>query len=195
MKVHIIKPAEGVYSSNAYLICGNNNRMGDINTLIDAGSNPNIIETIEEINTGVGKRTISQILITHNHFDHTGSLSMIKKKWKPKVMAYSKNLDSDKVLKHNDVIKAGDTWCQVIHIPEHSSDSLCFYFPEYKALFSGDTPINIQSSDITFEKVYLERMEELNNFKIKTIYPGHGNVIANGSEVIKRSLGLIRYAG
>lgn len=193
MKVHVIKPAEDAYSSNAYLICGKNNRIGDINTLIDTGSNPKIIEIIESINTGVGKKAVSQILITHNHFDHKGSLGIVKEKWNPKILAFSKNLNPDKVLKHNDVIKAGHTWCQVIHIPEHSSDSLCFFFPEYKVLFSGDTPINIQSDQITFNQVFFERMEELNHYKISTIYPGHGNIIENASEVINRSLSLIKY--
>jgi len=193
MKIHIIKPIKGVYSSNAYLLRGSNNRMGDINTLIDVGSNPNLIETIEGINTGVGKKAISQVLITHNHFDHTGSLKMVLDKWDSKLMAYSKNLAPYKLLNHNDVIKVADTWCQVIHVPEHSSDSVCFYFPEYKMLFSGDTPINIMSSNITFNQVFLERMEELNKFKISTIYPGHGNIIENASKVIKRSLSFIKY--
>lgn len=191
MKIHILRHGNNIYSSNAYLLCGSNNRIGDLNTLVDAGTDCAIVDEISNINTGVGKKTIYQILLTHNHFDHTGCISEIRKKWNPKLMAYSQQAGADKVLKHNDVIKAADSWCQVIHIPEHSSDSVCFYFPEEEALFAGDTPVKVQTTDISFNEAYLARMEELSRLKISKIYPGHGSVIENGSTVLKKSLRML----
>lgn len=191
MKVHILRHSNRIYSSNSYLLCGSNNRIPDLNTLIDAGADCTILDEIKKINTGVGKRRVYQILLTHNHFDHTRCIGNIMKEWNSKLLAFSRQTMADKLLKHNDVIKVADTWCQVIHVPEHSSDSVCFYFPEEKALFSGDTPVRLQSSDITFNEDYLLRMEELSKMNISTIYPGHGNVIENGSEVLGRSLKLL----
>jgi len=191
MKIHILQHHHDVYSSNSYLLCGENNRIGDLNTLIDAGADCSIMDEIKQINTGVGKRTVYQILLTHNHFDHTGCIAEIMKEWNSKLLAFSRQTMADKLLSHNDVIKVADTWCQVIHIPEHSSDSVCFYFPEEKTLFSGDTPLKILTPDITFKPEYLMRMEELGKMKISKIYPGHGGVIENGSEIIKRSLEIL----
>jgi glyoxylase-like metal-dependent hydrolase (beta-lactamase superfamily II) len=191
VKIHILRHGNNIYSSNAYLLRGSNNRIGDLNTLIDTGTDCSIIDEIANINTGVGKKTIYQILLTHNHFDHTGCISEIKKRWNPKLLAFSKQTGADKVLKHNDVIKAADSWCQIIHIPEHSSDSVCFFFPEEEALFSGDTPVRVQTTDITFNEENLQRMEELSRMKISRIYPGHGNVIENGTAVLKKSLRMM----
>lgn len=192
MKIHVLKTDINVYSSNSYLLCGNKNSIGDLNTLIDTGTDCSIIHQIKNINTGVGKKTVYQILLTHNHFDHTGCIKDIRKEWNPRLLAYSNNTGADKILKHNDVLKVADTWCQVIHIPEHSSDSVCFYFPDEKALFSGDTPVRIQTPDITFNEIFFERMETLSRLNITKIYPGHGNVIEDGQTVLSRSLKMLR---
>jgi glyoxylase-like metal-dependent hydrolase (beta-lactamase superfamily II) len=188
MKIHVIAADSAIYSSNAYLLCGNHNKIEDINTLIDAGSDPTLIKRIQKINTGVGKRAVAQVLITHNHSDHTLSLHIVKEEWQTKIMAFSQSMNAERVLKHNDIIKVADTWAQVIHIPEHSSDSVCFYFPDEKALFSGDTELDIRSLNGTYDEVFCTRIKELSKLKIDKIYPGHGDVIAEGSKIIKRSL-------
>ncbi|HKK62122.1 MAG TPA: MBL fold metallo-hydrolase [Bacteroidales bacterium] len=191
MIVHVLKPNRNVYSSNVYLLRGSDNSIGDVNTLIDTGTDPEIIKKIEQINTGVGKKTIAQILMTHNHFDHTGCIKCLKEKWNPKLLAYSKNINPNRVLRNNEVLKVADTWCQVLHVPEHSSDSLVFYFPEEKMLFSGDTPVSVLSDDVSFNETYLKRMEEMSKFNIETIYPGHGSIIENGKSVLEKSVNTL----
>jgi len=58
MKVTVLKKNPKVYSANAYLVRGNWNAIADLNTLIDIGTNGFIIDEIETISTGVGKKRI-----------------------------------------------------------------------------------------------------------------------------------------
>ena len=68
MKVICLKRNSMKYTCNAYLILGSWNSLQDTNTLIDVGIDASIINEIEKINTGVGKRPVEQIIITHEHF-------------------------------------------------------------------------------------------------------------------------------
>ncbi len=42
-------------------------------------------------------------------------------------------------LQHGDVIRAGNMEAHVLHTPGHSPGGLCFYFPDEKVVFTGDT--------------------------------------------------------
>ena len=85
MKVVLLNKNNTVYTSNAYLVLGNWNRLEDINTLIDVGADGSIISEIENVHSGVGKNKVDQIILTHNHFDHTKNLAAIKKQYNTKV--------------------------------------------------------------------------------------------------------------
>ena len=62
MRVYRFPKNEQIYSSNVYLIRGDFNRLSDINTLIDTGGDDSVLEKIETINTGVGKKAVEQII-------------------------------------------------------------------------------------------------------------------------------------
>ncbi len=47
-----------IYSCNVYLIRGGWNAIEDMNTLIDVGNDPGVIERIRATPTGVGKRPV-----------------------------------------------------------------------------------------------------------------------------------------
>ncbi|MGN0187313.1 MAG: MBL fold metallo-hydrolase [Paludibacteraceae bacterium] len=42
-------------------------------------------------------------------------------------------------LQHGDVIRVGSMTAHVLHTPGHSPGGLCFYFPDEKVVFTGDT--------------------------------------------------------
>lgn len=77
--INLYKPKNAIYSSNVYLILGDWSAIDDVNTLIDVGNDPSIIERIATAPTGLGKRPVEQVIITHNHSDHTGILPLIRK--------------------------------------------------------------------------------------------------------------------
>lgn len=188
MRITIVPKCKNVYSSNAYLLRGDYNALDDVNCLIDTGGCGKIVDEIKKINTGAGKKKIDIIILTHNHFDHTGGVAAIKNLFNSKVLAFSKGQYIDELLKDRQKIKLADKQFEIIHTPGHSNDSICIYCESEKILFSGDTPIVITSKSNSYSIKFIESLKRLSYYKINTIYPGHGKPIINGNHHIKQSL-------
>jgi glyoxylase-like metal-dependent hydrolase (beta-lactamase superfamily II) len=72
MKVIQLKKSDKVYSCNSYLILGDWNHIEDLNSVIDPGTDDFVLDEIEHLSTGCGKVAVEQVILTHNHFDHSG---------------------------------------------------------------------------------------------------------------------------
>ena len=177
MKILLLNKNDTIYSSNAYLVLGEWSRLEDINTLIDTGADGSILEGLEAAYTGVGKKKVDQVILTHNHFDHTGNLLTIKKQYGPKVYAFSPGSLVDKCLKDGQKISIGDRTFEVIHTPGHSSDSICLYCEEEGVLFSGDTPLNIMTKGGGYGSEYIRVLEFLSKKNIRMVFPGHNQPV------------------
>ena len=165
-----------MYTSNVYLVTGTNNTLSDVNTLIDVGRDPMVLEVLPNEYTGVGKRAVEQVIITHNHYDHTSMLKPIVERYHPRVCAFSHHLAGvDILLKDEDEFIAGDRNFEVIHIPGHSSDSICLYCKEEGVLFVGDTPVIIRFAGETHTAAFLQAFERICRKNVTTIYFGHGS--------------------
>ena len=82
------------------------------------------------------------ILLTHDHFDHTGVIVSLRSRLKVPLAAHE--LDSyqlktppEILLKDGDSLKLGNLKIEVLHTPGHTPGSLCFRIGKY--LFAGDT--------------------------------------------------------
>ena len=189
MKIKLLNKNARVYSSNAYLVLGAWSKLEDVNTMIDAGNDPSILEELEQVYTGVGKKRVDQVILTHNHFDHTGNLEEIKKRYGAKVYAFNGDPFVDEKVKDGQIIRMGDQDFEVIHTPGHSSDSICLYCAHNEVLFSGDTPIRVRTGGGGYPNEFVEALKRLTQKKIKTIYPGHDLPIKNKiKEVIQETL-------
>lgn len=194
MKVDLWQGSGNVYTCNVYLVRGEWNRIEDVNTLIDVGSDPEIFAMIEGVSTGLGKRKIEQVVLTHSHSDHCAMLPLIRGAFQPLVCASSPYLEGvDRVLRHGDRIKVGDRYFEIIHMPGHSGDSISLYNVEEAVLFSGDVPIVIQSFGGSYDSKFANIMEDLCKRPIRTIYPGHGRPLTrNVRSLLEESLLNIR---
>lgn len=165
-----------------------------MNTLIDVGNDPSIIDVIESMNGGAGKKKVDQVVLTHSHYDHTGILPLIKKAFHPKIYAFSPFMDGvDHPLKHGDTLRIGDENFEVLHTPGHSTDSICLHNKEHGSLFVGDTPVIIHSASSTHEEAFYRVMADLCRKNIKAIYFGHGEPLSRSVlEILKTSLDNIR---
>jgi glyoxylase-like metal-dependent hydrolase (beta-lactamase superfamily II) len=175
MKIMNLTENSNVYTSNVYLVLGTWNTIDDINTLIDVGSDPLVLKKIEEINTGLGKRKIDQVILTHSHSDHAANLSAVVQAFSPKVCAFNSHLSGiQKTLNDGDCLRIGENMFEVLHITAHSYDSICLFCENEGILFSGDTTFPIEFEN---EKLYKENEAVLSRLKNKQIsieYPGHG---------------------
>ena len=190
MKVENLSRNSKVYTSNVYLLTGNWNTLNDVNTLIDVGRDPAILERIDSASTGVGKQRVEQVILTHSHYDHASLLPAIKKIYNSKVMAASTVLANvDVIIKGGEILNIADREFEVIYTPGHSNDSICLYCEEEKVLFAGDTPLVIMAKNNTYEPLFISALNYIAKKKIETIYFGHGDPLkTNCRKILLRSL-------
>ena len=177
------------YSCNVYLIRGNTNSFSDINTLIDTGTDDFVYRELQEMSTGIGKRRVEQVILTHEHFDHSGGLPLLIKEYNPSVWALSRAIPNARLPHDGMTIKAGDSDAVLILTPGHSSDSMCVYIPSEKILFSGDTPLVIRTGGGTYTSGFVDALQKLVRLDIETIYSGHDNPLSSGvKDILKNTL-------
>lgn len=153
----IDKVVVGYLEENCYIL-----RKEDNILVIDPG------DEIDKIKEVIGDSNVVGVLITHNHFDHVGSLSFFDKNI---IYDYS-NLKDKEYNIHNFKFK-------VVCTPGHSSDSVSYYFEEINSLFCGDFIFyenigrcDLPTGDINAMKSSIEKIKEYP--KDMKIYPGHG---------------------
>ncbi|MEI6206416.1 MAG: MBL fold metallo-hydrolase [Desulfuromonadales bacterium] len=173
-----------LYTCRSYLLLGDWNVLGDVNTLIDPGTDGSVINQIETLSTGCGKVPVEQVILTHNHFDHAAGVEIFKQRYGARVYAWSDGKDVDERLRDGQIIKTGDDQLQVLHTPGHSSDSVCLYNFTQRILFSGDTQLRIRSSDGVFTPEYVETLRRLSTLRVNVVYSGHDEPIDHNAEGI-----------
>ncbi len=189
MRVTLLKKSPVVYSCNSYFIRGIWNSIEDVNTLIDPGTDAFIMNELSEMSTGVGKSRIEQVILTHEHFDHSGALRYILEVYKPRVIAFSLIPGVTDKAFNGMKIRIGDRTAEILHTPGHSNDSISIYIREEKTLFCGDMPLNLRMPGGTFTGGYLDALERLCSLDIECIYHGHDEPVChNAGNMLKRTL-------
>jgi glyoxylase-like metal-dependent hydrolase (beta-lactamase superfamily II) len=175
MKIYNLTSDSKIYTSNVFLVLGEWNALDDVNTLIDVGCDSKIFRKIELINTGLGKRKIDQVILTHCHSDHSALLPKVNKIYTPNVYANNSHLKGvDFTLDDGDKIRIGEKFFEVFHITAHSHDSICLYNEEDAIMFAGDTTFPIEFENLAMEKENEHVLSRLCKKKISKVYYGHG---------------------
>jgi len=193
MRVICLTNGGRTYTSNAHLVLGNWSAIGDVNTLIDTGRDASILDSIRRAPTGVGKRAVEQVILTHSHYDHVEILGLIRTAFGPRVCGFEGGMEGmDRYLKDGDELKAGDRVLEVIHAPGHSSDSICLYCAAEGVLFAGDAPLLVNSADSTYEEGFVAALERICTRDVRSIYFGHGAPLKEGcNAILRRSVELV----
>lgn len=190
MKVFRLKAKQNLYTSNAYLVTGEWNAIDDVNTLVDVGADPSMVDDLDEIYTGVGKKKVDQVILTHAHSDHTAILPLIRNRYRPVVCAYSGFSDGiDRILRDGETIRMGECPFEVIHMPGHTEDSILLFDKNSGALFVGDSPVIIRTPGGSYQERFVLALKRLCSKNIRTIYFGHGPALQeNALEALRNSL-------
>jgi glyoxylase-like metal-dependent hydrolase (beta-lactamase superfamily II) len=162
------------YETNCYiLVCKKTQNSLVVDAPADASS---IIETLQETKP-------EYILLTHDHYDHTGTLTSLRSRLKVPLAAHAADSASLKTppeifLKDGDVLNLGNLEVVIRHTPGHTPGSLCFRIGKY--LIAGDTifpggPGNTASPD-EFRQIVAAITAKILTLPDDTvIYPGHGD--------------------
>lgn len=198
-------PGMGI-DSNIYILY-----KGEKALIVDAGTGAHKSYIQDNIQRYVDVATC--IIITHEHFDHTGGIDILteifpnsqvcmhrkcmyalKRKIPGTSTALGKPMPTvHRTLKDGDTIELGSSQLKVISTPGHSFGSMCLYEKETETLISGDTVFSngdfgrtdLEGGNLT---ELVKSLQKLNRLKIKNIYPGHGpSVIGEGNHYLALS--------
>jgi len=191
----------GPIQTNVYFVKNNETREMFI---VDPAANPERIkDTILKMD---GKPTA--ILLTHGHFDHIMAAQELKEYYHIPICACRaeadmlrdpvKNMteyyripasfDADRYLDDNDEITIAGFRIQVMHTPGHTVGGCCYYLPEEKILFSGDTLFcgSVGRTDFpggSMSQIITSLHRLIDNLPEETeVYPGHNSSTTIGDE-------------
>lgn len=183
----------GPVETNAYFVFFEN--AGEA-IVIDAP--PESLEPLLALSKEQGT-AVKGIYLTHSHFDHIHDAKALSKQLSAPVFVHkddSQNLEipgSDGLpnflstegvtpggfLQEGDAVSVGGATFSVLHTPGHTPGGVCFFFPQERALFSGDTlfqgthgRVDLPGADKEAMLRSLKRLSQLDGDI--TVYPGHG---------------------
>lgn len=166
MKIDRIKV--GYLRTNCYLIEQNNETL-----IIDPG------DEYDKIKEFIKDKNLIGILLTHNHFDHTGCINDL-------INDYNISLYDNKSLREG-INNISTFNFEVIKTYGHTMDSITFYFKEDKVMFTGDFLFydtigrcDLEESNIDEMKKSIDKIKKYSDDI--TIYPGHGKETNLGRE-------------
>lgn len=123
--------------------------------------------------------TPTAYLITHSHPDHICGVEALISHY-PNLREISYH--SSSITNHQSI-----RGCQIIPTPGHKEDSVCFYFPDEKTIFTGDTLFqeSIGRTDLPGGNMseLMRSLQTLAQLPDDTqVYPGHGYATTIGHE-------------
>ncbi len=172
--LYIEKLTLGPYETNAYtLVCTKTQESLAVDAPAGAST---IIETIKDTKP-------RYILLTHDHYDHTGVIVSLRARLKAPLAthefsAFQLKTPPEILLQDGDVLTLGKLKIEVIFTPGHTPGSLCFRVGKY--LFAGDTlfpggPGHTETPE-DFEQIRESITKKIYRLPDDTvILPGHGD--------------------
>ena len=111
--------------------------------------------------------TISHVLVTHTHMDHSPGCALLRDHTDAPTYAFGPHgagkieegvpveeggdmaFDPDVRVKHGEVISGGDWSVECVYTPGHTSNHMCYQLRESRALFTGDHVMGWSTSIIS----------------------------------------------
>ncbi len=137
--------------------------------------------------------TLTDILVTHHHADHTGGIAELKRKYTCRVVAPNDRnaaiADVDVRVKEGDRVMVGGLTARVLDTPGHTLDHISYVFDDDRAVFSADALFSIGCGRV-FEGTYLMMWDTLLKLRAlpddTQVYCGHEYTQSN----VKFALGI-----
>ncbi len=199
--IRIVTPPLG---ANVYLI------IDERVALIDAGGDSGFL--IRAIQRFLNPKEIEYVFLTHSHFDHAMAVPDLKRFGCKVVMhsleydllkrglttlGYVYHFEPDVLVFGGERFELGEVELEVVHTPGHTAGSVCYYEPDEKWLFSGDTVFKFGFGryDLPSGNPYdlLKSLEHLTKLNFENLYPGHDDIVEGGGRsYVEKNLEILR---
>lgn len=162
---------------------------------------------VDALLQGIRGESVSHILITHHHIDHSGATRILKERTGAPVIGFKAapsiakashprvEEDFDPTCTHDQTVSDGDIiegkgWSlECVHTPGHTADHVCYAFKEQSALFCGDhimgwstTVISPPDGNMT---EYLKSLGKTLRREELVFYPTHGVPITQPGNFVR----------
>jgi glyoxylase-like metal-dependent hydrolase (beta-lactamase superfamily II) len=173
--------------------------------VIDPG--PADSEHIQAILAATSGETITHILITHTHMDHSPGAALLKLECDADSYAYGPHgagkleegvpveeggdmlFQPEVLVRHGDIIQGRNWSVECVYTPGHTSNHMCFQLRESKALFTGDHVMGWSTSIISPPDgdmaAYLRSLELLLDRDDAVYWPTHGPCIDDPRALVR----------
>jgi glyoxylase-like metal-dependent hydrolase (beta-lactamase superfamily II) len=161
--------------TNTYLIGDGSGQLA----AIDPGPDePRHVEAILRAAEPLGK--INAVLVSHRHLDHLPAALPLCRATGATLIGHPDLPGVERPVRDGDVAFGA---LRTLETPGHTRESLCFWDPAEGALFTGDlvagsgtVVVDDQPGALTD---YVSSLERLLTLQPRTIYPGHGPIVAD----------------
>ena len=157
------------------------NEEKNITSVIDPGEAEPVIKFLKNKSW-----QLDEVINTHHHHDHIGGNKKLLDIYKSKLIApsYEKNRISniDIVVSDNETINITGISTKVFHTPGHTLGHVCFYMPEEKCLFSGDTLFYLGCGRVfegTMNQMWTSLLKLKSLPEDTSVYCGHEYTLSN----------------
>jgi glyoxylase-like metal-dependent hydrolase (beta-lactamase superfamily II) len=180
--------------------------------VIDPG--PDSEAHLSSIMKYIGKRKVTDILLTHSHIDHSPLSRKLKIETGARIIGFGsadeartsfmkklsssldlggeegidKDLALDKKVVEKQMLKLNNYSIEVVHTPGHLSNHICFSLKERKILFSGDHVMGWATTLISPPDgdlgSFMNSLEKLSAREEVIYYPGHGKSLKEPRKMV-----------
>ncbi len=180
--------------------------------VIDPG--PDSAAHLSSIMKYIGKRKVTDILLTHSHTDHSPLSRKLKIETGARIIGFGsadeartsfmkklsssldlggeegidKDLALDKKVVEKQMLKLNNYSIEVVHTPGHLSNHICFSLKERKILFSGDHVMGWATTLISPPDgdlgSFMNSLEKLSIREEVIYYPGHGKPLKEPRKMV-----------
>ena len=175
LEIYIIN----AFSDNYIYLLRNEHR--NMTSVIDPGESEPVIKFLN--NKGWH---LDEVINTHHHQDHVGGNKELIDIYKSKLIAPSyendRILNIDILVSDNETVSITGVSTKVFHTPGHTLGHVCFYMPEEKCLFSGDTLFYLGCGRVfegTMDQMWLSLVKLRSLPEDTSVYCGHEYTLSN----------------